>query len=127
MKKKDLPTSPHLQIYKPQITSMLSIAHRISGFCLNIVIIFFSFWIISLALGEKAYNYLINVMLSVPTKIVILLSILGFCYHFLNGLRHMMWDFGFLLDLKVSTISGYLILIFSIMLTIFLILKIGVF
>ena len=56
MKKTDLPLSPHLQIYKPQITSILSIGHRISGFCLNFFLLFLGLWVSSLALGEFYYN-----------------------------------------------------------------------
>ena len=60
MKKKDLPLSPHLQIYKPQITSVLSIAHRITGFCLNFLLIFITVWIGCLALGEIYYEFIIK-------------------------------------------------------------------
>ena len=61
--KEKLPLSPHLQIYKPQITSLLSIAHRITGFGLNLALILLSLWIISFAMGSVYYDYFIILIL----------------------------------------------------------------
>ncbi len=114
MKKENLPLSPHLQIYKPQITSILSISHRITGLALNLSLVVFVSGLFCLTLGEKYFNYFIIVMNSVPLKIIIFLTILGFCYHLLNGIRHIIWDFGFFLDNKSSTILGYLVIVISV-------------
>lgn len=114
MKKENLPLSPHLQIYKPQITSILSISHRITGLALNLSLVFFVSGLFCLTLGEKYFNYFMVVMNSVPLRIIIFLTVLGFCYHFLNGIRHIIWDFGFFLENKSSTILGYLVIILSV-------------
>ena len=87
MKKQDLPLSPHLQIYKPQITSLLSISHRISGVALNFVLVILVLGLLCITLGESYFELLISLINSFPIKIIIFLAILGFSYHFLNGVR----------------------------------------
>ena len=113
MKKNNLPISPHLQIYKPQITSILSISHRITGVALNFSLIIIVLGLFCLTLGEKYFTYFILIMSSIPLKIIMFLTILGFCYHFLNGIRHIIWDFGLFLENKSSAILGYLIVALS--------------
>ena len=113
MKKNNLPISPHLQIYKPQITSILSISHRITGVALNFSLIIIVLGLFCLTLGEKYFTYFIFIMSSSPLKIIMFLTILGFCYHFLNGIRHIIWDFGLFLENKSSAILGYLVVALS--------------
>ncbi len=127
MKKENLPLSPHLQIYKPQITSLLSISHRVSGFALNFSLIISVLGLLSLCLGEEHYNLFISLIDSYPIKFVIFLTILGFSYHLLNGIRHIIWDLGFFLDNKSSAIFGYLIICFAVFSSFFISLYIGLF
>ena len=98
MKKSELPISPHLQIYKPQITSILSITHRITGLCLNFLILFVSLWLLSLSLGENVYSYFIMFSNTIFMKLIMSVSIFGLSYHAMNGIRHIFWDFGFFLN-----------------------------
>ena len=119
MKKQDLPLSPHLQIYKPQITSLLSISHRISGVALNFVLVILVLGILCITLGESYFELLISLITFFPIKIIIFLAILGFSYHFLNGIRHIIWDFGFLLGNRSSAIFGYFIIATSFISSIF--------
>ena len=125
MKKTELPISPHLQIYKPQITSILSIAHRITGFCLNFLIIFVSLWLLSLSLGELSYNYFVEFSSTIFMKLVISISIFGLSYHAINGIRHIFWDFGFFLNNSSALISGIIVVSLAFMLSVFLIYKLG--
>ena len=125
MKKSNLPISPHLQIYKPQITSVLSITHRITGFCLNFLLIFFVTWITCLAYSESAYNFFLIFISSLPARIICVFSILGFTFHSLNGIRHIIWDLGYCLEIKKSTILGYIILFLSLCITCLISIKIG--
>ena len=127
MSKEQLPISPHLQIYKPQITSILSIAHRITGFSLNFLLIIVLLWIIALTHGEKTYDIFINFIFFFPVRIIVFFSILGFSYHMLNGIRHMFWDLGYFIENKSAAILGYLILIISLSLTFFLSVFLGLF
>tara|TARA_B100000123_G_scaffold73834_1_gene53036 strand:+ start:141 stop:524 length:384 start_codon:yes stop_codon:yes gene_type:complete len=127
MKKQDLPLSPHLQIYKPQITSLLSISHRISGVALNFVLVILVLGLLCITLGESYFELLISLINSFPVKIIIFLAILGFSYHFLNGIRHIIWDFGFLLGIRSSAIFGYFIIATSIISSIFISRLLGLF
>ena len=127
MKKQDLPLSPHLQIYKPQITSLLSISHRISGVALNFVLVILVLGLLCITLGESYFELLISLINSFPIKIIIFLAILGFSYHFLNGIRHIIWDFGFLLGNRSSAIFGYFIIATSFISSIFVSRLLGLF
>ena len=127
MKKQDLPLSPHLQIYKPQITSLLSISHRISGVALNFVLVIVVLGLLCITLGESYFELLISLINSFPIKIIMFLAILGFSYHFLNGIRHIIWDFGFLLGNRSSAIFGYFIIATSIISSIFISRLLGLF
>ena len=127
MKKQNLPLSPHLQIYKPQITSLLSISHRISGVALNFVLVILVLGLLCITLGESYFELLISLINSFPIKIIIFLAILGFSYHFLNGIRHIIWDFGFLLGNRSSAIFGYFIIATSIISSIFISRLLGLF
>ncbi len=126
MKKSELPISPHLQIYKPQITSILSITHRITGLCLNFLIIFVSLWLLSLSLGEHFYNYFIEFSNTIFMKLVMSISIFGLSYHAMNGIRHIFWDFGFFLNNLSALISGIIVIFLAFGLSILLILKFGI-
>ena len=127
MKKQDLPLSPHLQIYKPQITSLLSISHRISGVALNFMLIILVLGLLCITLGESYFELLISLINSFPIKIILFLAILGFSYHFLNGIRHIIWDFGFLLGNRSSAIFGYFIIATSFISSIFISRLLGLF
>ena len=115
--KKNLPISPHLQIYKPQITSLLSITHRITGFGLNLALILLSLWIISFGLGSDVYANFVTIFETIFVKIVVYFIVLGISYHALNGIRHILWDFGFMITNKAALISGLVIIFTSVILS----------
>ena len=75
--KKNLPISPHLQIYKPQITSLLSITHRITGFGLNLALILLSLWIISFGLGSDVYANFVTIFETIFVKIIVYFIVLA--------------------------------------------------
>tara|TARA_B100001093_G_C26542237_1_gene890851 strand:- start:158 stop:538 length:381 start_codon:yes stop_codon:yes gene_type:complete len=117
VKNNKLPTSPHLQIYKPQMTSILSITHRITGFCLSLTLPLYLIWLGCIYFGELAYNKLV-IFCSYPgINIIFILMAYGFFYHMLNGIRHLFWDIGFGISIKFSSISGIVIIILSLSLT----------
>jgi len=113
MQNKNNPISPHLQIYKWQISSLLSIAHRIVGVINILAIILICFWSLLLLFGNENYQ-LINFFLNTFMGKFIAISLCWtFSFHILNELRHLVWDLGFGFDLKVSKITGVLALIGS--------------
>ena len=127
MKKEDLPISPHLQIYKPQITSLLSISHRVTGFSLNFSLIILVSGLLCITLGEVYFLLFIEILNTIPLKIILFLTLLGFSYHLLNGIRHIFWDFGFFLENRSSAILGYIVIIFSLISSVSFSILIGLF
>jgi len=116
-KKKQRPLSPHLQVYKPQLTSVLSILHRAAGYALAVGTVVVSAILIAAALGESAYDKVIGLM-QTPVGMVLLFGwSVALFYHMCNGVRHMFWDMGFLLEIKKAYIAGYVVLIVAAILT----------
>ena len=116
MNKENRPTSPHLTIYKPQITSLLSISHRITGIIQSFEI-FLIFILILLIISEKeTYKFIELFTQSLIGKIFFILYTFSLLYHTLNGIRHLIWDLGFGFDLKNVNYSGYSIIFLSIFL-----------
>ena len=115
--KKNLPISPHLQIYKPQIPSLLSLTHRITGFGLNLALILLSLWIISFGLGSDVYANFVTIFETIFVKIIVYFIVLGISYHALNGIRHILWDFGLMISNKAALVSGLLIIFTSVILS----------
>jgi succinate dehydrogenase / fumarate reductase cytochrome b subunit len=118
MEEKNNPLSPHLQIYRWQISSLLSIAHRIVGVINILAITMICFWSLSLFLGAE--NYLtINIFFqSFFGKFLAIGLCWTFSFHILNELRHLVWDLVYGFDLKISKITGVLALAGSFVLTI---------
>ena len=111
------PLSPHLQVYKPQLTSILSILHRGTGIVLSIGSIFLVTWILVLTLGESAYQIYSQLVNNWFGKLVIFGFTFGLFYHLSNGIRHLFWDAGYGYDLKDAYISGFAVIFSSISLT----------
>lgn len=112
------PLSPHLQIYKPQLTSILSILHRATGVALSIGSIILVSWVVALSLGEIAYSSYSMIINNWFGKLVLFGFTFGLFYHLSNGIRHLFWDAGYGYDLKLAYTSGALVIISSLTLTI---------
>ena len=111
------PLSPHLQIYKPQITSILSILHRGTGIALSIGSLILVSWIVALTLGENTYLMYSNLINNWFGKLIILGFTFALIYHLSKGIRHLFWDAGYGYDLKHAYISGVAVIISSLLLT----------
>ena len=118
MQDKNNPLSPHLQIYKWQISSLLSITHRIVGVINILAITIICFLSLSLLLGAESYQVIHNLFKSFFGKFIIVSICWTFSFHILNELRHLLWDLGYGFDLKVAKITGVIALIGSFILTI---------
>lgn len=112
------PLSPHLQIYRPQWTSVLSILHRISGLLLSAGTALMVVWLVALAQGEAAYQSMLSFMSLLPVQFALVGWTLALFYHLLNGIRHLFWDAGMLLDLDSARASGWTAAVGSILLTV---------
>ena len=120
MKNKNRPVSPHLQIYKPQITSILSISHRFTGIILYLSTFLISFWLFCSAFINDLKIVLDNFLFSSVGKIFLFLITLSFIYHFLNGLRHLIWDLGYGFNIKNVYLTGFLIIILTLSINIYI-------
>ena len=118
MQNKNNPLSPHLQIYKWQISSLLSITHRIVGVINILAITIICFFSLSLLLGAESYQIINNFFKSFFGKFIVISICWTFSFHILNELRHLIWDLGYGFDLKVAKITGVIALIGSFILTI---------
>ena len=111
------PLSPHLQVYKPQLTSVLSITHRGTGVFLSLGALFLTCWLVSLATGEQAFNNLQQHYTAWYGKIILIAFIFSVFYHLSNGIRHLFWDIGKGLDICTAYKSGYAVIASAITLT----------
>jgi succinate dehydrogenase / fumarate reductase cytochrome b subunit len=102
----DRPLSPHLTIYRFMYTMALSILHRITGVWLALGLCALLYWLMSAAAGEAEYTRALALLGSIPGRILLLLWLAAFCYHFFNGLRHLAWDAGLGLERRAARISG---------------------
>ena len=118
MQEKKNPLSPHLQIYRWQISSLLSITHRIVGVINILAISIICFWSLFLLLGAENYEVINNFFNSFFGKFIAVGLCWTFSFHILNELRHLFWDMGYGFDLKISRITGVLALAGSFVLTI---------
>ena len=115
---KENPLSPHIQIYSWNISSLISISHRIVG-VLNIQILtLVCLWISLLLLGEANYEYIKFFLQSFFGKFLIVGIIWSFIFQTLSEIRHLFWDFGYGFELKTSKISGLIVIFGSVILTI---------
>ena len=105
------PLTPHLQIYKWQISSLLSITHRITGVLNAIAISIICIWFLFVISNEKIL--LENILSGFWVKFISISLCWTFSFHILNEIRHLIWDAGYGFDLKISRITGYATLILS--------------
>ncbi len=114
---KSKPLSPHLQVYRPQLTSVLSITHRATGVFLALGTAVLLCWLLAAARGPVAYAVAAEMLTWWVAKVALLGWTWAFFYHLCNGVRHLAWDAGYGFDLKAAYRSGYLVLVASLVLT----------
>ncbi len=115
---RERPISPHLQVYKPQITSVLSIFHRITGVALTFGLILLVAWIFTLSLGEDYFEYFVMFIKSWFGLLILFGFTFALNYHLCNGIRHLFWDAGYGYEIETVHKSGLAVLVVSFVLTI---------
>ena len=101
------PLSPDIQIYRPQLTSVLSITHRLTGVALSVGSPLLILWLIAAAAGPQAYSTL-HVFLTSRLGLILLLGwTFSLFFHLCNGIRHLFWDAGYGFDLRTIYASGW--------------------
>jgi len=114
---KPRPLSPHLQVYRPQLTSVMSIMHRASGAVLATGSLLLTIWLVALAAGADIFG-LVTALLQHPLGQFVLFGYsLALVYHGFNGIRHLAWDLRLGLEVKQVYQSGYLVLVLTVLVT----------
>jgi len=111
------PLSPHLQIYRPQLTSLMSFTHRLTGILLSLGTLVLLYWLCAVASGPQAYAAAQSVLGMFVIKLVLFGWTWAFFYHLCNGLRHLAWDAGYGFELPRAYASGYAVLAVSVIVT----------
>jgi len=101
------PLSPHLQIYKPQLTSLLSISHRLTGVALGLGTLFLVWWLVAAATSNAAFAAAQAFFGSWLGLALLFGWTFSFFFHLCNGVRHLMWDTGHGLDLRTAYATGW--------------------
>ena len=111
------PISPHLQVYRPQLTSVLSILHRITGVALAVGTILLVYWLIAAASGPEAFASAEAFFGSWLGRILLFGWTFALYFHLSNGIRHLFWDAGFGFELKTVYASGWTVVALAAVLT----------
>ena len=112
------PLSPHIQIYRWHISSLVSISHRITGIINIIGITFICLWVSLLVFGESNYDIIKSFLNTIIGKFIILGLTWSFSFQILSEIRHLIMDFGYGFELKTTRVTGILVIFGSIILTI---------
>ncbi len=111
------PLSPHLQVYRPQITSMLSILHRITGVALALGTLLLTYWLVAAASGEPAFATAQGVIGSFLGRLLLFGWSFALFYHLCNGIRHLVWDAGYGFEIETAQRSGLIVVGATVLLT----------
>lgn len=130
------PISPHLTVYRPQITSVLSLFHRITGFALALSFLFYLLLVKFLKFHTSNYfiytiadSFMMHFnsadihsshLLLVASKTMGFFLLFSFFYHVMNGIRHVLWDLGYNLGLKEIYTTGYLVITVTLIATVYI-------
>lgn len=105
------PLSPHLQVYRPQLTSALSIFHRITGVALVVGTLLLVWWLVAAAVGPEAYAAASGFIGSWLGLFLLLGWSAALFYHLANGIRHLVWDAGYGFELPTVYASGWAVVV----------------
>lgn len=117
MKHAERPLSPHLQVYRPQLTSVLSILHRAAGVALALGSLLVVWWLVAAAAGPQAYGVAQRFAASPLGLFMIFGWSVALFYHLCNGIRHLIWDTGRLFKIENAYRAGYMVLLATAVLT----------
>jgi succinate dehydrogenase / fumarate reductase cytochrome b subunit len=112
------PLSPNIQIYRPQLTSVLSIANRITGVALSACAVFLVIWLLAAAAGPDSYATVHAFIKSWVGQVLLFGCTFAFFLHFCGGIRHLAWDAGYGFSLRAIYTSGWAVVAVSITLTV---------
>jgi succinate dehydrogenase / fumarate reductase cytochrome b subunit len=109
----DRPLSPHLQVYRPQITSVLSILHRITGVALTFATLLLTWWLVAAAYGPEPFAGAQAFLGSWFGQLILWGFTFAVFYHLANGVRHLLWDFGWGFEISQVRTTGIVVVAFA--------------
>ena len=112
------PLSPHIQIYSWNVSSLISISHRITGVINILALTLICFWIASMLLGSTNYEFIYSILNSFFGKFLVIGITWSFSFQILSEIRHLFWDMGYGFELTTSKISGVIVIFRSFVITI---------
>ena len=112
------PLSPDMQIYRPQLTSVLSISHRVTGIALSVGALLLILWLMAAAGGPQTYSTVRGFLSSWVGLLLLVGWTFSFFFHLCNGIRHLVWDAGYGFSLRAIYASGWTVVVASTALTI---------
>lgn len=112
------PLSPHLQIYRPMMTMLMSIAHRISGAANAIGFLLLAWWLVAIARGPEAYATVNAFFAAIPGRVLLFLFSWSLIHHMIGGIRHLLWDTGRAMDKTSIEVLAWLTILSSTVLTV---------
>ncbi|NIA68243.1 succinate dehydrogenase, cytochrome b556 subunit [Pelagibius litoralis] len=118
MSSSNRPLSPHMQVYRPQITSMLSILHRITGVALAVGTLLLVYWLAAAASGPAAFADAQALIGSIIGRLLLFGWTFALFYHLCNGIRHLFWDAGYGFEIETVSRTGWLVLAAGLALTV---------
>lgn len=113
MSSQSRPLSPHLQVYRPMYTMVLSISHRISGVFQSVGMLLLAYWLVAAASGASAYATAAKLFGSPLVKLAIVGWIVAFWFHLFAGLRHLVWDAGYGFEKRTARRSARLVVVLA--------------
>ena len=114
------PLSPHLQIYRPQMTSVMSILHRATGYALAVGTIMVIWLLVAAATGPEAYSVFIWFANTLIGKLMLFGWSVALFFHLCNGIRHLIWDTGRMFKIEHVYLGGYFVLLATAVMTVWL-------
>jgi len=112
------PLSPHLQVYRPQLTSVLSILHRATGIALSVGALYLAIWVMYAAGGARGYEAFQSFNASILGRILLGGWLFSAFYHLCNGIRHLFWDAGYGFELRDAYRSGWIVVVVALIATV---------
>lgn len=109
------PLSPHLSVYRFAYTMATSIFHRATGLALSAGLLLLVGWLASLAMGAQSHASFLAIAASWPVKVLLALLLVAFCYHFANGIRHLVWDTGRGLERREARLGARIVVIVTLL------------
>jgi succinate dehydrogenase / fumarate reductase cytochrome b subunit len=117
MATRERPLSPHLQVYRWQITMTMSILHRVSGVILTFGAFALAWWLMAVATGGESYDRAARCLASPFGKLILFGFSLALVYHLLNGIRHLLWDAGYGFEIPEFYRTGWTVAVLTVALT----------